>query len=262
MNRKNTLKVIILSLAVVMAIASVSIAFANYRRDDSNVVVYGQHGEVVLQLPQPSNATPPAPPGTSSHPTCLRLIANDFDKKSEFGAVDTLVVALWIPNANSFVPVAQIQDNSNPDYINFARTLYNNTPVWTGLTPNIICVNDNQLEVWKEDDVIMANLTMPVKITLPFNVMIGSPYATWGDQTFILPPMTLMFRPIAHGFDNHESLTLLPHPPLSGYTVDVKSWMSPAWVQASIPLWVKGAWIECSGHVCTHLTQTAIPPAT
>jgi hypothetical protein len=70
-----------------------------------------------------------------------------------------------------------------------------------------------------------------------------------------------MFRPIANSFDWKESLTL-SKPPFSGYTIDIKSQMTPAWVKADIPTWVKGGWLECSGHICNDLVQTAIPPAT
>ena len=71
-----------------------------------------------------------------------------------------------------------------------------------------------------------------------------------------------MFRPTAHDFEFSEKLTLLPSPPLSGYTVSIKSDMSPAWVKADIPDWVKGAWLEETGHICTHLVMTGTPPAT
>jgi hypothetical protein len=52
----------------------------------------------------------------------------------------------------------------------------------------------------------------------------------------------------------------LPSPPLSGYTMDITSLMSPAWVRVDNPTWVRGAWLECAGHICTDLTETEIPP--
>ena len=258
MNRKISVIVLSLSLIVIIAVAAVAPALANNDKNKSNdssyVTVYGQHGEVIIQLPAGSPKV--------TNVTALRLIANDFNKKSTFGAVDTLLVALWIPVANQFVPVAQINSVSNPDLDTYLHALYNNTPVWTGFTPNVIDLTSKNLSVWKDDDIIIANLTTSVKITLPFNIMVGSPFMTAGNQTFILPPLTLTFRPTAHSFHNEESLALVPHPPLSGYTVNVKSQMSPAWVRVDIPTWVKGAWLECSGHICTNLVQQGIPPAT
>ena len=266
MNRKIPATIFFLCLAAMTAVAVFAPALAHnsnsIRSDSSNVVVYGRHGEVILQLPEPSNATAPAAPGTQSHPSCLRLVANNYDRKSTFGAYDTLLVALWIPAYNSFIPVAQINSVSNVNLDEYLHILYNNTPVWNPLMPNIINVDDKVLDVWNEGDVIIANLSATVKITLPFNLMVGTPYATWGNQTFNLPPMTLMFRTIAHGFQFQESTALVPSPPLSGYTINITSWMSPAWVKADIPTWVRGAWLECSGHICTHIIQTGIPPAT
>ena len=252
MNRKILITVLVLSLSVVMAVALVAPSFAHSKKDDdSNLVVYGQHGEVILQLPA----------GIPSHPTALRLIASDLNKKSEFGATDTLLVALWIPAANTFVPVAQIVDSSDPSRIDFLHTLFNNTPIWRDpLMPNVIQVADNALDVWMEDDVIVANLTTTVKITLPFD-QLPLPQKAWGNLTFNLPPMTLTFRPIARGFHYEETTSLLPHPPLSGYTIEVTSMQSPAWVTADIPSWIHGGWLEATGHICTHLTQTDIPPA-
>lgn len=253
MNRKILIAVLVLSLSVVMAVALVAPSFAHSKKDDdSNVVVYGQHGEVILQLPS----------GIPSRPTALRLIASDFNKKSEFGAVDTLMVALWIPAASTFVPVAQIVDDSNPDRLAFIQMLFNNTPIWrvSPAFPNVIQVADKDLDVWKEDDVIFANLTTTVKITLPFDQM-PMPQKAWGNLTFNLPPMMLTFRPIARDFHYEETVSLLPHPPLSGYTIEVTSMQSPAWVTADIPSWIHGGWLEATGHICTHLTQTDIPPA-
>jgi len=257
MNKKISAIILSLSLIIIIAVAAVAPALAHEdakdkEKNSSNVTVYGQHGEVIIQLPAGSPKV--------TNVTALRLIANNYDKKSTFGAYDTLIVGLWIPIANTFVPVAQINNINDPDLDTYLHTLYSNTPVWNSIMPNVINLDSSQLNVWKEGEIIMANLTTTVKITLPFNLMLGTPYAPWGNQTFNLPPLTLMFRPTAHEFKNEESITLAPHPPLSGYTINVKSQMSPAWVKVDIPTWVKGAWLECSGHICTHIIQTGTPP--
>lgn len=256
LNRKILLILLSLSLAITIGVAAVVPAFAHEDKGDtangSNVMAYGEHGEVIIQLPTGSPKV--------TNVTSLRLIAANFNKKSTFGAYDTLVVSLWEPIANAYVPVAQISNVPNLALQTFLHAFYNNTPVWNGLMPNVINVTEKDFKVWMDDDILMANLTTTVKITLPFNLMVGTPYATWGNQTFNLPPITLMFRPIAHGFHWEESATLTK-PPLSGYTMTVKSTMNPAWVKVDIPAWVKAVWLEVSGHICTHITQTGIPPA-
>jgi len=212
----------------------------------------GQHGEVILQLPT----------GVPSHPTCLRFVATDHDDMSEYGAGDELTVALWIPQYNGFMPVAIISDNTNPGVYTFVKSVYNNTFVWNTIMHNVFNVTDNSLNVWGQNGVITANLTIPINITLPLNLMVNTTYATWGNLSFTLPPMTLTFHSIGDSFVFEESVALLPHPPLSGYTYKVDSMQSPAWVTAEIPTWIRTAWLETSGHICTQVKMVATPPAT
>ena len=159
--------VLALSLVVIIAVAAGAPALAHDYRDNkddsSNVVTYGQHGEVILQLPAGNPQI--------TNVTSLRLVASDYNKKSTFGAYDTLTVYLWIPAANQFIPVAQINNVNNPALDEYLHKFYLNTPVWNPLMPNVIDVSDKDFKVWKEDDVIMVNLTTTVKITLPFNLM-------------------------------------------------------------------------------------------
>jgi hypothetical protein len=248
--------VLALSLVVIVAVAASAPALAHDNRDNkdesSNVVAYGYHGEVILNLPAGNPQV--------TNVTSLRLVAGDFNQKSTFGAYDNLAVYLWIPVANQFVPVAQLINVNNPALDEKLHEFWFNTPVWNPLMPNVIELSDKDFKVWKENDIIMANLSTAVKITLPFNLMAGNPRATWGNLTFNLPPLTLMFRPTAHDFEFSEDFALLPSPPLSGYTFNVKSDMSPAWVKADIPAWVRGSWLEETGHICTHLIMTSTPP--
>ncbi len=251
MNRKILIAVFVISLSIVMTVAAFAPALARKKIDEGAIVSTGQHGEVILQLPA----------GVPSHPTCLRLVADDHDRKSAFGAGDSMTVALWIPQYNGFMPVALISDNDDPELFVSMKKIFNNSFIWNPIMPNILNVTDQDLDVWSKHDVLFANLTKSMKITLPFNLMVGTPYAAWGNLTFTLPPLTLTFRPIAKGFHFEESLTLLPHPPLSGYSIEVTSWQTPAWVTAEIPSWLRTAWLEASGHICTHLTSTFTPPA-
>jgi hypothetical protein len=173
-----------------------------------------------------------------------------------------LFVSLWIPAQNGFVPVAQINNVSDPDLTSFLQDYYNNTAVWNPLMHNIFNLDNKSLSVWREGSIIVANLTTPVTITLPFNLMNGTLYAPWGNQTFILPPLTMVFCPTAPAFPFEELFSLTPSPPLSGYAVNLTSWMSPAWVKVDIPMWVKAGWLECTGHICTHIIQIGTPPPT
>lgn len=253
MNRKVVAVSLSLCLVAAVIIGIVAQTFAvatiNAPANDS---VYGEHGEVIVQLPQPSNLPNTTMP---SHPTTIRIVANSIDERSSYGAGSTLLVQLWIPAANAFLPVAQVFTNPNPDLMVYMQKVFNNTPIWNPLMPNLIKVNSQSLNVWREGSLIIANLTTPVTITLPFNQMTTAS-ASFGNQTFILPPLTLTFHPTGNPVPLHESTTLTS----SGYTNDINSLMSPAWVRVDIPTWVKGAWLECSGHICTDLIQVTTPP--
>jgi hypothetical protein len=257
MNRK--MLALAISLCLVCAIVA-GVAAQTLTNPTSNTVVgtatqpatYGEHGEVILQLPQPSNATNSNMP---SHPTTLRLVASSFDDRSSFGASDTLLVLLWIPATDQFVPVAQINSVSDPTLDTHIQALWNGTPIWNPIMHNVIDVNG--FSVSREGSLIIANLTVPVTITLPFNLMSGTPNAGWGNLTFVLPPLALTFHPIGSPVPLHE-VVKLP----SGFTLDINSLMNPAWVRADIPMWIKNSWIECSGHICTDLVQTVVPPTT
>jgi hypothetical protein len=258
--KKSIVMVLSLLMAISITVTTVAIALAHNdeddnreRNDSSNVVFYGKHGSVIIQFPLGNPKV--------TNVTSLKLIATHRDKKSAFGESDILQVALWVPVANNYVPVAAIVDNSNPDWLTFVHTVFNNTQIWFPPNfQNVIVVDDKVLDVWMDDDVLMANLTSTIKISLPFQTF--PPFTYMGNLTFNLPPLQLMFRPTARSFHWEESSTVVPHPPLSGYTIKMTSMMSPAWVRVDIPLWVKGASLECTGHICTHIVETAIPPAT
>lgn len=257
MNRKTIALSLSLCLLAATFVGVVAQTYANATNSTvpstaANDVAYGEHGEVIVQLPPPSNAT--------SHPTNLRLIANSFDNRSGFGASSTLLVQLWIPAANQYVVVAQIKTNPNPDLDTQLQTIWNGTPIWNPLMHNIITVNSQVFNVWRDGSLLIANLTAPVTITLPFNLLTTA-NAVYGNQTFVLPPFTLTFHPIGAPVPLHEVLPLTPSPPLSGYTFDINSLMSPAWVRVDIPTWVRSSWLECPGHICTGLVQIEIPPA-
>lgn len=126
MNKKSSVMVLSLLLAISITVATVAIALAHSdegkRNDSSNVVFYGKHGEVIIQLPTGNPKV--------TNVTSLKLIATHRDKKSAFGESDILQVALWVPVANNYVPVATIMDNPNPDLLTFVHTVFNNSQIW------------------------------------------------------------------------------------------------------------------------------------
>jgi hypothetical protein len=247
-----------LCLLVAIVIGVVAQTFANATSHTPSETMYGEHGEVIVTFPQPSTMPNSSMP---SHPTTLRLIASIVDSPSEYGASSTIIVQLWIPAASSFVPVAQIVSSDNSELDSNLQTLWNGTPVWNPLMHNIFHVDSQTLNVWRDGSLIIANLTAPVTITLPFNLLTTA-NVVYGNQTFILPPLTLTFHPIGSPVPLHEVVSLVPSPPLSGYTMDITSLMSPAWVRVEVPTWVKGSWLECSGHICTDIVEEITPPAT
>lgn len=241
MNKKVLGTILTLSLAVIIAVAAVVPALAHSNHYDggksaSPITNYGSGGSVHVQLP----------PGEPSHPTILMIDAYDIDKRSSFGAMDLMMVWLWVPSSNLHAPVALISDNPNPDFFDFAKTLFNNTPVWipaAGMT-NVFEVADDELEVWKRGDVLTANLTVPISITLPEPL----------GGSFTFPPTALEFR----GFDTafREENTL------PGYTTTT-SIKKPAWVRLWIPEWTGGAIpTEFVGTLWMYLKRTyTLPPA-
>lgn len=195
-----------------------------YAASSSNQIKnYGTVSLAYLNLPTPSNATsPPAAPGTPSHPTDIQLRCYHFNKDSSLGAYDAMLVYLWIPQRNSYIIVAFITDA--PDIETF-RNVWNKTFAWykTGTpdldTLNVIQVTDKDLEVWTshedghKDDTLIVNLTKAVTINLPFNLW-PAPTKSYGNLTFSLPPLTLTFRDIgADGYYDEGVNAVLP----SGY---------------------------------------------
>jgi hypothetical protein len=243
--------VLALSLAVIIAVAAAAPALATY--NTNSTVFYDTHGSVVLQLP-PSGGSPP-PAGVAGHPTNVVLKAYDYDRRS--GSADVLVVYIWVSASNSMIPIAAITDQTPTAIV---KAIWNNTPVYSEVNGvvirnNIKQVADKELDVWMESvwtyygcgrngygysnsETLMANLTVPVQLDFT-----GLP-SVFGSS-FTVPPMTIMFRPIADGFrEEGETGT------------DV-----PAWARVAIPKWLGPAELEVVGHITEHNVATyTLPP--
>jgi hypothetical protein len=226
--------VLVLSLAVIIAVAAVAPALAHGGKSDppstDNYPQYSAGGNVILQLP----------PATG-HPTDLMIVAYDVEKRSAFGAGDIMVVYLWVPALNMYLPVADIIDTSNPDLIAWAKAIFAGLPI----AQNIIPVADKELEVWKCGDVLTANLTVPVTIKLP-----AVPFG--GDFTIL--PIAIEFR----GFDEtfrDKSTGVFP----SGWKYSITRIERPAWVQVWTS-WVSIGTYRNVGTLYVHETATYTPP--
>ncbi len=245
-------------------------AMSIYAANTSNKITNTGTGSLVyLNLPQPSNATsPPAAPGTPSHPTNIQLRCYHFTQDSTFGAFDAILVYLWIPQTNSYSPAALITDTAN---VELYQNLWNKTFVWLKQTNpaanmlNVIQVNANDLDIHTETpspasqfgDMLVVNLTKPATINLPFNLL-PLPYAACGNMTFTLPPMVLKFRPIAESYYDLGANALLP----SGYyRQPISQLRTPAWVEESIPSWLGAVSpLEVSGHIDYKFSEVITPP--
>ena len=229
MNKKLLVSSLVFVLALVVLVSSFTVAFT--KRKSGNEVLYSRQGYVTLQLPQ----------GDPAHPTDIRLGAYDGLSKSFNGKEDFLVVALWAPPANTYVPVALITDNQGG--FDSVTKYYAGLPI--PLVDNIVKVGDKDIEVWKSGDVLKAELSIPVEIT------------AFGE-TFTLPPLTMVFR----GFDStyKEKTDVATYP--SGWSGYEKVWKKPAWVQVNIPAWLGTVpAVETVGFFNVNAIHTMMPPA-
>lgn len=236
----------VLALIAIIAVAAAAPALAHdhdNKKNDSLITFYGSGGDVILQLPS----------GVPSHPTNLRVEVYDFNKDSSFGAMDAMFVAVWVPAVNRYFAGAIISDNPNPDFYAFAKTVLNGTPFWSPLAgmENIFQVADEELEVRRHGDVLMANLTKSINVTLST--------IPWGGN-FTLPPIALEFRGIGDVFRD-EASTLLPKPLMSGYTISQTFLDKPAWVRVWIAQWLGSLPVyRTVGTLILHTARTYIPP--
>jgi hypothetical protein len=161
-----------------------------------------------------------------------------------------MIVSRWIPLLNTMTPVAIITDSDNADYIALLKAAWAGWPVWfPPVMENVIQVADDELEVWSRGDVVTANLTVSVPITL----------SAGAGGNFTLPPTTIVFRGIGDAYSD-QITSEFPKPLFSGYKITFKATDKPAWVSVDIPTWLKGSGIEFVGILNLHETMTYIAP--
>jgi hypothetical protein len=203
--------ILAICLAVIIAVSAVAPALANKPSDPSasNVeYVYGTGGYVVLNLPQ----------GALAKPLVFKISFQDVEKRSTKGAENALEVALWIPALNKFSASAFIDDNPT--------AVASLTKMFAGIPLLIIQINKGDLQIWREDDTTIVNLTKPV----PINYPAGPTQAL----SYTLPPMTLQFVKTGEVYEKLVSTSTLP----SGWKTTSTKWNEPAWASVSIPSWI------------------------
>jgi hypothetical protein len=255
LNKKVLGTVLALSLAAIIAVVAVvpALAYANNRycdKSDSLTTFYGSGGNFNLQLP----------PGVPDHPTDLQFVVFDFDKRSTFGSCDVMLVVLWVPALNGYASVAVVSDSPNPEFFDQSYTVLGGTAVWNPAKgfSNIFPVSDTELEVNKRGDVLTAELTVPVEIALPFQNLPA--FAFLGDMSFTLPSIKIEIRGFDSTFKDEAVQNIVPHPPLSGYTITQNTINKPAWVRFWSTPWLGAAPQYTTGTLFVHVTRTYTPP--
>ncbi len=203
----------------------------------NNLVNTGNGAVVSMQLP----------PGVPSHPVNLRVSIMAVDNTSTTEGANVMEFYLWVPTMNSYLPVAIVSTGTNQTVMSTVKSIVNGTPIWTPpVMMNLFTANASQLQVSMKDQTLFANLTASFNVTLPDSL----------GGNFTIPPMSLMFIPIATGFAHNETTVI----PSSNWTITLSHIDVPSWVRVSIPMWLGSAPIEVVGTMLLNGTTTYIPP--
>ncbi len=250
MSKKINALILAVSLAVVITVAAVAPTFAAQEFPiNANDTSKGSHGNVTVSLPVGGGAV-------AGHPTELVLSAYDYGESMNYA--DLLILAVWLPAMNSFVPIAVIGDQAPNAQV---KGMWNNTAVYLEINGAVIrnnlkTVTDTQLNVWTEGHgatenlVLMANLTVPVQLDFT-----GLPSSVFGSS-YAVPAMTLMFRGIGDSFPHEETLSFPSGISTTSTHVDI-----PAWVRVGIPAWLGNHALTVDGTIIYGETLTMNLPS-
>ena len=254
--RKKLILGTILTLSLLLTVAVTAIAPAIGNNPPSNSLTKsGTIAEVVLQLPTPGGAI-------ASHPTNLRILPFDYDRRS--GSADALRVSIWVSAINTYVPVAFISDQP---WGAQEKAIMNNTNMYLEVNGvvirnNLKVVTDKELGVWQEskwtcyghgwsvpgDETLIANLTIPVQLDFTGLPPIFGP-------SFAVPAMSMKFVGIAEGSPLQGTLPTLP----SGAKAIEKYTGVPAWAFVAIPAW-GGSWYFAGAIGENYVITFTLPP--
>ena len=110
-------------------------------------------------------------------------------------------------------------------------------------------------------DTLYVNLTKAVKITLPYYNATG----VNRNQTFTLPPLSLMFKVTSSEFDDPSNFVANFYPGASNYTFTRSGSSQFAAIRINISDWLGGGtssgYLEMTGTIRVHFVDTYIPPA-
>jgi len=292
--------VLMMSLLIVTVVASVAPTLAV--QQTNQIKFTGALAEITIQIPS-NSSPPAIPGGIPDHPTTLKIAAFDWDKRSTNGAADELLIQIWSPvgvvlsPGGNFQPVAVITDNPAnaalwDSYWNGTYVSYHvgppRFPPNSNLFPNVIQVEPQDLEVWTtsswtdgngrwdmdeygrtvwttSSDTLWINLTKSIKVTLPYFSIGRYPNgsAINSNQTFTLPPMTMMFKATSDPFDESFKIELKWYPGASGYTLIRTGSSTFAGARVKIPNWIGAKdsdTYEETGLVYWRVTDTLTPP--
>jgi hypothetical protein len=239
---------IVLILSTIIAISIFAPTLANTNDEDHHreypkatpipgaEYVYAQAATVVLNLPQ----------GGICNKTNITFNVMDVSPKSTKGAEDFLQIGLWIPSANKFTAVAAIDDNQ--------WAIDSLKAMLAGVTYfQCIKVDDQTIDVWKEDGSLVLNLTKPV------NIMFGDPLpanSIYRTLNFTLPPMTIRFIQTGEVYEKLTATNTYP----SGWSRDLTEWHSPGWATVQIPAWTGTTWMPNAAIYAEKMNIIAIKP--
>jgi len=242
---------VVLALSIVILVAAVAPAIAhNNQHDDkkpfppdpNKEYVYGRSAKIVLNLPE----------GGKCNKTDIALTFMDVDGRSTKGAEDGLEVSIWLPTRSTFMTVAFIDDNSAA--IDSVKQMLSGLPFI-----QYIKVEDNELEVWRKGDTIIANLTKPIDII--FANLDGTYYASYKAYNFTLPAMTVTFvknGPIYEKTETKGNYTGWPG--ASNWAYVDKRWVAPSFVSVSIPAWLGTTTLPVAGYYREKWESVVIKP--
>jgi hypothetical protein len=227
----------VLTLIAIIAVAAVAPTLAHNKPSvppaPGTEYVYGKGGYVVLNLPT----------GALYNKTNIRIGFMDVDKRSTKGAEEILDVRVWVPQLCRYAGIAYINDN--PVAVDSITKEFKGVPY---LLP--ILVSPGDLEIWREGDYTVVNLTRPVD-------------AKWGDPApqmfkdlnFTIPPMTLWFMKTGDVYQKEETNATYP----SGWKQMTTTWRAPGWANVLIPSWI-GSAIPTAAIMQPKLNIVATPP--
>ncbi len=240
MNRKHLGTVFVLS--IVILVAALAPAFGHQPQDPKKEYIYSRGGNVILNLPE----------GGKCNKTDIKFTFFDSDRRSTKGANDFIEVDLWLPTQSRFMPVAIINDN--PVALDSMKEMLSGLPF-----VQYIQVADDELQVWKNNDKIIANLTKAVDII--FGNLDGTPFASFKALNFTLPAMTVTLVKTASVYDiKEETASYSGWPGASNWIVETKRWVAPGFAEVVIPGWLGTSALPVAAFYGERIEMVAIKP--